>query len=96
VVLTNITRKQFESVEGLGAVLEPNLVICQDEMYESVDASEFQQRLWNLCIHQFGAPLTPTQIDRIRWHIFPEIRIGTQEQSLLALRSMMKMLRYPS
>ena len=83
VVFTNITRKQFESVEGLGAVLEPNLIICQDEMYESVDAHEFQQRLWNLCIHQFGAPLTPTQIDRIRWHIFPEIRIGTQEQSLL-------------
>ncbi|MBD1998452.1 NERD domain-containing protein [Leptolyngbya sp. FACHB-541] len=76
VILANITRKQFESVEGLNEVLEPNLVICQDEMYESVDAGEFQQRLWNFCTYKFGEPLTPTQIDRIRWHLFPEVRIS--------------------
>jgi len=76
-VLTNITRKQFESA-NLGAVLEPNLVICQDEMYESVDPLELQQRLWDFCTYQFGEPLTSTQIDRVRWHLFPEVRIGVQ------------------
>ena len=83
VVLTNITRKQFDAQEGLQAVLDSNLVICQDEMYESVDAYAFQQRLWNFCTYTFGEPLTPTQIDRIRWHLFPEIRLVSRQLSLL-------------
>lgn len=58
-VLANITRKQFDAQEGLREVLEPTLVICQDEMFETVDAYEFQQRLWNFCTYQFGEPLTP-------------------------------------
>ncbi len=77
VVLTNITRKQFEGA-GLDDLLEPNLVICQDEFYESVDPLEFQQRPWNLCTYDFGEPLTRAQIDRVRWHLFPQIRIGDQ------------------
>lgn len=75
VVLPNITRQQFESAEGLSASFKSNLVICKDEMYESVDAGEFQKRLWDLCTYQFGEPLTPIQVDRVRWHIFPDVRI---------------------
>jgi hypothetical protein len=37
VVLSNISRKQFDDGE-LGAVLPAHLVICQDEMTESADA----------------------------------------------------------
>ncbi len=75
VVFTNITRTQLEAHEGLRLGFQSNLVICQDEMYESVDAGEFQERLWNLCTYQFGEPLTPVQMDRARWHIFPDVRI---------------------
>jgi hypothetical protein len=82
VVFTNITRKQFEAEAGLQMVFEPNFVICQDEMYEQVDAYEFQQRLWNLCTYEFGEPLTATQIDRIRWHLFPEVRICHRLQAI--------------
>lgn len=78
VVLTHITRKQFDAQPGLAEVLESHLAICQDEFYEAVDPLAFQERLWNLCTYQFGEPLTPTQIDRIRWHLFPDIRIETQ------------------
>jgi hypothetical protein len=81
VVLTNITRKQFNA-QRLPDILEPHLVICQDEFYESVDPMEFQQRLWNLCTYNFGDTLTPTQIDRIRWLMFPEVRIGEQRSLL--------------
>lgn len=83
VVLTNITRQQLEAQDGLQAVLTPNLIICQDEMYESADAYAFQQRLWDLCTYTFGEPLTPTQIDRVRWHLFPDVRIATKQLSLL-------------
>lgn len=45
VVLTRITRKQFEGT-GLAEVLDPQQVIFQDEMTESVEPEAFQQRLW--------------------------------------------------
>lgn len=73
VVFTNITRKDFEQSE-LPAVFEEHLVICKDEMYENIDAGEFQQRIWDLSAYQFGKTLTSSQIDRIRWHIFPDLR----------------------
>jgi len=78
VVFANVTRKQFEAHEGLREIFEPNLVICQDEFYDSVDPFDFQQRLWNLCSYEFGEPLAPSQVDRVRWHLFPEVRIGEQ------------------
>jgi hypothetical protein len=73
VVFTNITRKGFNESE-LPAVFEEHLVICKDEMYENIDAGEFQQRLWDLSAYQFGKTLTSSQINRIRWHIFPDLR----------------------
>lgn len=81
VVLTNITRKAFNESE-LPAVFESHLVICKDEMLPSTDAGEFQQRLWDLSAYQFGKTLTSSQIDRIRWHIFPDLRISAKQLSL--------------
>jgi UvrD-like helicase C-terminal domain/Nuclease-related domain/AAA domain len=78
VVFSNITRKQFDAQEGFQEVFQASLVICQDEFYETVDAGAFQERLWNLSHYDFGCTLTPAQIDRVRWHLFPDIRIGNQ------------------
>lgn len=77
VVLTNITRKQFDSA-SLADVLDANRVICQDEMYESVDAEAFQQRLWDMFYQSFPCNLSPQQIDRVRWHLYPEVRLNTE------------------
>lgn len=74
VVLTNITRAAFDANE-LGNVLPEHLVICQDEMTESIDAEAFQQCLWAMFAYRFGNVLTLPQVDRIRWHLFPEIRV---------------------
>jgi hypothetical protein len=74
VVLANITRRQFD--EGaLGAVLPEHLVICRDELYETVDAEAFQERLWAMFPQVFPVTLTLPQIDRVRWHLFPELRV---------------------
>jgi hypothetical protein len=81
VVLANITRKQFESSQ-LDAVIEPHRVICRDEMLENVEAEDFQKRLWGMFSVQFGAALTMPQIDRVRWHLFPEIRVQPEQLSL--------------
>lgn len=78
VVFTRITRKQFEQA-GLDSVISAHLVICQDEMYESVDAHSFQARLWAMFPHDFGqGSLTEEQLARVRWILFPELRIPTQ------------------
>jgi len=80
VVLTNITRRQFDS-SGLREVLQPHLVICKDEMTDSVETEEFQSRLWGMFNVRFESKLTLPQVERIRWRLFPEIRI--HQQSLL-------------
>lgn len=80
VVLSNISRKQFDST-NLGEVIEPHRVICQDEMTETVDAEAFQERLWAMLPFSRSVPLALPQIDRIRWHLFPEIRIAAPTQN---------------
>ena len=82
VVLSNITRKQFDSTD-LGEVLPEHQTICKDEMVESVDPEAFQECLWNMFNVQFPTPLTLPQIDRIRWHLFPEVRINSGDQGSL-------------
>lgn len=81
VILTRITRKAFDQTD-LGEVMPDHRVICQDEMLEAVDAGEFQQRLWDMfTVGNWGAMTVP-QIDRVRWHLFPEIRIPHKQASL--------------
>ncbi|KQM70274.1 DNA helicase II [Xylophilus sp. Leaf220] len=84
VVFTNITRKQFESA-GLHEAIPSHLVICKDEMVEGVDAEAFQERLWAMYPHTFGnynnkgkGAITLPQLDRVRWIMFPEVRVHTQ------------------
>jgi len=85
VVFTSVSRAQF--VDGLpeearAKVLPDHLLICKDEMTETADAEAFQQRLWNMFNYQFGGRLSLPQIDRLRWHLFPELRIGSQQGGL--------------
>ena len=74
VVLTRITRKQFDAA-GLAEAIEPHYVICKDEMEESVDAERFQQRLWAMFAHSFGGAMSLPQLDRVRWIMFPQVRV---------------------
>lgn len=74
VVLTNITRRQFDDGR-LGEVIPEHLVLCKDEMYEAVEAEAFQVRLWNMFPQVFPVALTLPQLDRVRWHLFPELRV---------------------
>jgi hypothetical protein len=77
VILTNISRAQFEA-NSLGDVIPSHLVICQDEMLESQDPERFQESLWNMYTQPFPCRLSLPQMDRFRWHMFPEIRIPAQ------------------
>ncbi len=78
-VLANITRAQFDANE-MGDVIPAHLVICKDEMREIEDPVELQQRLWAMFSVPAGVWLSLPQIDRIRWHLFPEIRVSSPIQ----------------
>jgi hypothetical protein len=83
VVFPNLTRKQFED-GGLGEIIPPQRVICRDEMYEDVEPEAFQQRLWEMFDRRFHGALSLPQIDRLRWHLFPEVRIQPSQGDLFA------------
>ncbi len=81
VVLTRISRREFEQTD-LGEVIEPHRVICKDEMTETTDPLAFQERLWEMFPFNRQGMLTLPQIDRVRWHLFPEIRLPHRQASL--------------
>lgn len=88
VVFTNITRKQIEKAipaDGRESLLPDHLMIYRDEITENVDAERFQEQLWGMFNYQFGGALTLPQIDRIRWHLFPEIRIDDGQADLFGM-----------
>jgi DNA helicase IV len=75
VVLSNISRRAFEAAD-LGNIILAERVICQDEMTETVEPEAFQKRLWDMFSVSFKCLLTLPQVDRVRWHLFPEIRVN--------------------
>ncbi|ART53257.1 DNA helicase II [Acidovorax carolinensis] len=77
VVLPNITRRQFTDAQ-LDKAIAAHRVICSDEMTESVDAEVFQSRLWEMFPYERYQTLTLPQIDRVRWILFPQVRIPDQ------------------
>jgi len=77
VVLTHITRRQFEGAE-LDLAIEAHRVICSDEMTATVEAEDFQSRLWAMFPTLMRGTLSLPQIDRVRWILFPEVRVSTQ------------------
>jgi hypothetical protein len=77
VVLANITRHQFEQA-GLDTFIPSGNVICKDEMTESVDPDAFQKALADMYLMPFLCRLTEPQIDRVRWSLFPELRLPQQ------------------
>jgi hypothetical protein len=77
VVFPNITRKQF--TEGqLDQLIEPHQVVCSDEMLEAVDAEDLQSRLWDMFPYMMRGVMSLPQLDRVRWIMFPEVRVQTQ------------------
>jgi len=77
VVLSHITRKQFDDA-GLAGAIESHRVICKDEMTDAVEPEAFQSRLWDMFPTMMRGVLTLPQIDRVRWVLFPEVRISPQ------------------
>ncbi len=79
VVFPNLTRKRFEAL-GLDGIIPSEQVLCSDEMTDSVPEETFRARLWGMCDYRMARPLTEKMVARVRWHLFPEVRVGQQAQ----------------
>ncbi|WKN20931.1 3'-5' exonuclease [Azotobacter vinelandii] len=77
-VLTGIARSQLE--RGMPAGMREQLlperqVLHRDELHE-LEPGALRRRLESMCVPGGSGRLARTQIDAIRWHLFPELRIG--------------------
>jgi len=79
-VFTHINQSQLNKALGSDgmSVLPDHLVLCKDEIPENIDPESFQQQLWNMFNVTFNQKLSLPEIDRIRWHLFPELRLAVQ------------------
>lgn len=57
-------------------------ILLRDDLDESVDEASFQSRLWGMFTVTYPHTLSLPQRDRIRWHLFPEIRVQHQASLL--------------
>ncbi len=88
VVFTHINQDQLNrALTPEGAHLLPDhMVLCKDEIPENIDPEAFQQQLWGMFNFTFSQKLSLPDIERIRWHLFPELRIeGAQGDFLIDL-----------
>ncbi len=84
VVFTHINQAQLNKAlapDGM-SVLPDHLVLCKDEIPENIDPEVFQQQLWDMFNYSFDQKLSLPEIERIRWHLFPEIRIANTQGEL--------------
>ena len=84
IVFPNITEAQAHKAippDAREILFPDHLTIYHNEMMPSVDAEAFREQLHAMFPHTFSNRLTMPQLDRIRWHMFPEIRIGDTTES---------------
>ncbi len=56
----------------------PERTLLRDDLDEAIEPMAFQHRLWGLFTVSYPHTLTLPQRDRIRWHLFPELRVPVQ------------------
>ncbi len=61
------------------ALFPPERTLLRDELDDdTLDPGAFQRRLWGMFTVSYPHTLTLPQRDRIRWHLFPELRLQQQ------------------
>jgi len=98
-VLSNVRRKQVEGTD-FAEVFPDFKTLLRDDLSEELDPYEFEKRLWGMYAGWTPQALTLPQRDRVRWHLFPEVRVQqaslfeAQEQTAptLALPDLMQVM----
>ncbi|HHY74736.1 MAG TPA: AAA family ATPase [Bacillus bacterium] len=102
-VFTRLHQKDFIE-NGLYSVIEPSLSLTRDEIdpeKEAFSEENLIEKITNMFVvpYRLRAPLVKEEIDAIRYHLFPEVRISAefkepvpyQDQLLLSLHDIKAM-----
>ncbi|CAN5789121.1 nuclease-related domain-containing DEAD/DEAH box helicase [soil metagenome] len=81
VVLSNVKREDVAESD-FDELFPVQRTLLRNDLDATVDEGALQQRLWGMFTLHYPHTLTLPQRDRIRWHLFPEIRLA-QQVSLL-------------
>lgn len=81
VVFSGIKHSQTEGTD-FHEVFSSDKVLLQDDLTDDIEPEALQKRLWQMFTASFPCKLTLPQLDRIRWHLFPEIRISQESLQL--------------
>ena len=73
-VMSNQRLKQVAGSDFAAAFPE-HKTLLRDDLADDLDPYEFEKRLWGMYANWTPEALTLPQRDRVRWHLFPEIRI---------------------
>ncbi len=82
VVLAGLKREDVASSD-FDALFPESRTLLRDDLDEQVQPDAFQRRLWGMFTLHYPHTLSLPQRDRIRWHLFPEIRLAQQASLLL-------------
>ena len=77
VVMASLRQSEVAGSD-FGELFPPARTLLRDDLDEQVAAADFQHRLWGMFTVSYPHTLTLPQRDRVRWHLFPEIRLPTQ------------------
>lgn len=80
-VLSGIRREDIPS-QDFDEIFPLHQTLLRDDLADDVPAERFMQRLEGMFTVHFPHTLTLPQRDRIRWHLFPEIRVVTAQAAL--------------
>jgi Nuclease-related domain/AAA domain/UvrD-like helicase C-terminal domain len=77
-VVMSTLRASDVTGSDFAALFEPHRTLLRDDLEPTVGPLAFQQRLWGMFTVSYPHTLTLPQRDRIRWHLFPEVRLAQQ------------------
>lgn len=81
-VFSNIRGVQIAGTD-FDSFFPASKTLLRDDLDDTVSVEDFQKRLWGMFTLTFPHTLSLPQRDRIRWHLFPEVRMQTRQASLL-------------
>jgi Nuclease-related domain/UvrD-like helicase C-terminal domain/AAA domain len=77
-VVFSALRAQDVEPAQFHALFPRHQCLLRDDLEETVAPGEFGERLWGMFTVSYPHTLSLPQRDRIRWHLFPELRMPTQ------------------
>ncbi|WP_307601765.1 DEAD/DEAH box helicase [Variovorax boronicumulans] len=79
--LVNIAQDQIQD-PAFGDLFPDQRTLLRDDLADDVDGEAFGQRLWQMMQVSFPHTLTLPQRDRVRWHLFPSLRVEPVQATL--------------